>query len=204
MWRKRHSPTNFAAGTWRRPSRPRPLTTGPRSGTRILWRAWHGRYAVGFRASGNWQEARERMSFQQRNLSAGQWRNVAIALATLGLLAAVTSCSSGPQPPQPGTPAFFWAAAKETYRGGDYPKTSEHLQRILASENEFTARARAWDTVISGGVAQIQPAVSDQTCQPGKSWSMAASSSWRPGPSLIALTGADRSEERRVGKESRS
>src|ERR1039458_6210743 len=120
MWRKRHSPTNFAAGTWRRPSRPRPLTTGPRSGTRILWRAWHGRYAVGFRASGNWQEARERMSFQQRNLSAGQWRNVAIALTTLGLLAAGTSCSSGPQPPQPGTPAFFWAATNETYRAGDY------------------------------------------------------------------------------------
>jgi hypothetical protein len=101
------------------------------------------------------------MSFQQRNLSAGQWRNVAIALTTLGLLAAGTSCSSGPQPPQPGTPAFFWAAANETYRAGDYLKTSEHLQRILASENEFTARARAWDTVISGGVAQAYIELAD-------------------------------------------
>jgi len=101
------------------------------------------------------------MSFQQRNLSAGQWRNVAIALTILGLLAAGTSCSSGPQPPQPGTPAFFWAAANETYRAGDYLKTSEHLQRILVSENEFTARARGWDTVITGGVAHAYIELAD-------------------------------------------
>jgi hypothetical protein len=79
---------------------------------------------------------------------------VAIALSIIGLLAAGTSCSSGPQPPQPGTPAFYWSAAKETYRAGDFLKTSEHLQRILVSENEFSARARAWDTVISAGMAQ--------------------------------------------------
>jgi hypothetical protein len=88
-------------------------------------------------------------------------RNAAIALAALALLVAGTSCSSGPQPPQPGTPAFFWAAANETYRAGDYLKTSEHLQRILTSENEFTARARAWDTVISGGVAQAYIELAD-------------------------------------------
>src|SRR5450759_592484 len=95
------------------------------------------------------------MSFtKQSYLSARRWRDVVIALGALGLVAAGTSCSSGPQPPQPGTPAFYWAAAKETYRAGDFPKTSEHLQRILASENEFGARARAWDTVISAGLAQ--------------------------------------------------
>jgi hypothetical protein len=75
-------------------------------------------------------------------------------LSTLGLVAAGTSCSSGPQPPQPGTPAFYWAAAKETYRAGDFVKTSENLQRILVGENEFSARARAWDAVISSGLAQ--------------------------------------------------
>ena len=79
---------------------------------------------------------------------------MAFVLSMLGLVAVATSCSSGPQPPQPGTPAFYWAAAKETYRAGDFLKTSENLQRILASENEFTARARAWDTVISAGMAQ--------------------------------------------------
>ena len=88
-------------------------------------------------------------------------RNHVIALAALGLLVAGTSCSSGPQPPQPGTPAFFWAAANESYRAGDYLKTSEHLQRILTSENEFAARARAWDAVISGGAAQAYIELAD-------------------------------------------
>jgi len=88
------------------------------------------------------------------NLSARRWIAGAIALGTLGLVAVGTSCSSGPQPPQPGTPAFYWAAAKETYRAGDFVRTSENLQRILASENEFSARARTWDSVISSGLAQ--------------------------------------------------
>jgi hypothetical protein len=84
-----------------------------------------------------------------------------MVLATLGLAAAGTSCSSGPQPPQPGTPPFYWAAAKETYRAGDYLKASENLQRIMASDNEFTARARAWDTVITGGVTQAYIELAD-------------------------------------------
>lgn len=88
------------------------------------------------------------------NLSARRWIALAVALPVLGLVAAGTSCSSGPKALQPGTPAFYWAAAKETYRGGDFVKTSENLQRILVNENEFTARARAWDTVISSGLAQ--------------------------------------------------
>jgi len=95
------------------------------------------------------------------NLSARRWIAGAIALGTLGLVAVGTSCSSGPQPPQPGTPAFYWAAAKETYRAGDFVRTSENLQRILASENEFTARARAWDTVITGGVTQAYIELAD-------------------------------------------
>jgi hypothetical protein len=88
------------------------------------------------------------------SLSARRWITGACALLLVGLVAAGTSCSSGPQPPQPGTPAFYWAAAKETYRAGDFVKTSENLQRILVSENEFSARARVWDAVISSGLAQ--------------------------------------------------
>lgn len=98
---------------------------------------------------------------KQRNMSVRGGRNAVIALAILGLAAASTSCSSGPQPPQPGTPAFYWAAARETYRGGDYLKTSENLQRIMAGDNEFTARARAWDTVITGGATQAYIELAD-------------------------------------------
>lgn len=58
-----------------------------------------------------------------RNLSIPRCRAAAIALSTVALLAAGTSCASGPQPPSPGTPAFYWAAANETWRSGDYLKT---------------------------------------------------------------------------------
>ena len=91
---------------------------------------------------------------KNRSLSARRWITGAFVLSMLGLVAVATSCSSGPQPPQPGTPAFYWGAAKETYRAGDFVKTSENLQRILVSENEFSARAKAWDAVISSGLAQ--------------------------------------------------
>jgi hypothetical protein len=92
---------------------------------------------------------------EKRNPGARRWITAAIGLSIVALVAVGTSCQSGPQPPQPGTPAFFWAAAGETYRAGDEVKTSEHLQRILSlSENEYSARARAWDTVISSGLAQ--------------------------------------------------
>ena len=97
----------------------------------------------------------------QRNFIARPFGAIAIALSIAALLAAGTSCSSGPQPPQPGTPAFFWAAARETWRAGDFLKTSENLQRILATDNEYTARARAWDTAISAGITQAYIELAD-------------------------------------------
>src|SRR5262249_55116765 len=73
--------------------------------------------------------------------------------AVAGVLAA-TSCSKGPEPPRPGTPAFYWNAAKSTYHSGDFVKANENLQQILQTENEFTARARPWTIVLSAGLAQ--------------------------------------------------
>jgi hypothetical protein len=73
-------------------------------------------------------------------------------IAIAGL--AGTSCSSGPASLQAGTPAFYWADANAAYKAGDFPKTAENLQRIVALESEFNTRARVWDFVISGGLAQ--------------------------------------------------
>ena len=73
--------------------------------------------------------------------------------AMAGLLTAI-SCSKGPEPPRPGTPAFFWNAAQSTYHSGDFVKTSENLQQIVRSENEFTVRARPWAIVMSAGLAR--------------------------------------------------
>ncbi len=63
------------------------------------------------------------------------------------------SCSSGPVAPEKGTPAFYWQAARETYTAGDYVKTLEHLDNLVAGDNEFTARALPWSMVLTSGMA---------------------------------------------------
>jgi len=65
----------------------------------------------------------------------------------------LVSCS-GPAGPQPGTPAFDWAAAKETFAAGDYAKTVDNLDRVAASENEFTGKARPWLLILTSGMAR--------------------------------------------------
>jgi hypothetical protein len=72
----------------------------------------------------------------------------------LAILWAFTSCSTGPQPPAPGSPAFLWGAAKQTYKTGDFRKTSENLMQLVRMESEFAAPARPWAAVLSAGMAQ--------------------------------------------------
>jgi hypothetical protein len=83
------------------------------------------------------------------------------AIPILGLM--VSSCGpSAPQGPQPGTPAFYWAAANETYRAGDYLKTNQNLDRVSKSENEFAARAVVWECVVSSGLARGYAVLADK------------------------------------------
>jgi len=70
--------------------------------------------------------------------------------ATLTLL----SCSSGSNAPEPGTPAFYWAAAKQTYAAADYQKTVENLGSVLSTQNEYVARAQPWMLILTSGMAQ--------------------------------------------------
>lgn len=93
------------------------------------------------------------MSLTSRRAAAG------IALLSAFLLA--LSCSTGPKPPAAGTPAFFWQAAKETYAAGDYTKTIEHLDRLVVSDNEYTARALPWTLVLTSGMASGYMEVAD-------------------------------------------
>jgi len=76
---------------------------------------------------------------------------------TLGAFIAVNmalfSCSNS-NAPQPGTPAFYWAAAKDTYALGDYQKTVENLGNILSGQNDYVARAQPWMLVLTSGMAQ--------------------------------------------------
>jgi hypothetical protein len=65
-----------------------------------------------------------------------------------------TSCATGPRPPEPGTPAFFWGAAQQTFKSGDLLKTNDDLLEILQGENDFTARARVWQIALSAGIVR--------------------------------------------------
>ena len=70
------------------------------------------------------------------------------------------SCSTSTAP-QPGTPPFYWAGAKEAFAAGDYDKASENLDRLLSGENEFTARAQPMLLVITSGLVRGYADVAD-------------------------------------------
>src|SRR5271157_5121397 len=76
-----------------------------------------------------------------------------LVFTVVGFSIVATGCNSGPQPPQPGTPAFYWAAAKSTYAAGDFLKASDNLSQ-LSTSTEFAARARPWSIVMSAGLAK--------------------------------------------------
>ncbi|MFB3828874.1 MAG: hypothetical protein ACE15B_19060 [Bryobacteraceae bacterium] len=80
--------------------------------------------------------------------------NRTLLICLFAILALTLSCSTGPRPPQPGTPGFYWAAARQTYAAGDYQKTAENLALITKSDNEFTQQARVWEVILTAGLAQ--------------------------------------------------
>jgi hypothetical protein len=66
------------------------------------------------------------------------------ALTTLLLSVFFTGCSSDnkPQPPQPGSPAANWAAAKQSYEKGDFVKANTLLMKLSQGKSEFAEQAR--------------------------------------------------------------
>ncbi|MCC7176460.1 MAG: hypothetical protein IT159_14805 [Bryobacterales bacterium] len=89
---------------------------------------------------------------------------LSIWAGSLPLLLSLASCS--PKGPAPNTPAFYWQAARETFAAADYLKTTEHLRRVIRSENEFTQRALPWRLVVSSAIAQANIDLADD-CQAG-------------------------------------
>jgi hypothetical protein len=83
-------------------------------------------------------------------MTAKRW----IALGALvSAFLVLVSCSSQQAGPKMGTAAYYWQAAREVYAAGDYIKTIEHLDNLMASENEYTARALPWSLVLKSGLA---------------------------------------------------
>jgi hypothetical protein len=71
------------------------------------------------------------------------------------------SCSTAPQAPQPGTPAFYWAAAKSTYGAGDFLKATDNLTQIIKGESEFKARALPLSILLNSGIAKAYMEMAD-------------------------------------------
>ena len=77
-----------------------------------------------------------------------------IAVPLLFALISLTGCSSAPKGPQPGTPAFYWQAAKDTFAKKDYLKTADHLDLVVKTQNEFTKPAQVMRLVLTAGMAK--------------------------------------------------
>jgi hypothetical protein len=76
-----------------------------------------------------------------------------LVFAAAGLSLVAAGCNSGPQPPQPGTPAFYWAAARSTYAAGDFLKTNDNLSQ-LSDSADYSTRTQPWALVMSAGLAK--------------------------------------------------
>jgi hypothetical protein len=76
--------------------------------------------------------------------------------------AILAGCSSTNSPPTPGSPPFYWQAAHDTWAAGDYTKTLDNLDNLIATDNEFTNRALPWDLVAAGGLVAGYTDVADQ------------------------------------------
>jgi hypothetical protein len=78
-------------------------------------------------------------------------------LLSVSLVLLLVSCGGsggGAKTIQPGTPAFFWAGAKQAWQSGDFIRTAENLSKLTQSENEFRNRAEVWLMIVSSGLSE--------------------------------------------------
>lgn len=86
----------------------------------------------------------------------------AISISTLILVAgALSACTSGPTPPEKGSPAWLWAAATETFGHGDWLKATDHLANLTSGSSEFAEKARPMELLLLGGMADGHAQLAD-------------------------------------------
>jgi hypothetical protein len=73
----------------------------------------------------------------------------------------VIGCSSGPPRPKPGSAAFLWEEAQQSYRIGDLLKTDTMLMELSRTDNAFAEHARIWQLIVSAGLTQGFSALAD-------------------------------------------
>lgn len=81
--------------------------------------------------------------------------------AAAGIFLFAAGCSSGPRPPEPGTPEFTWSAAKTTYAAGDVLKANDNLTQLAKGTSDYTVRARPLVVVVSSGIATAYAELAD-------------------------------------------
>ncbi len=74
--------------------------------------------------------------------------------AVLITIVALTSCTTGSNAPAPGTPGFYWSAAKTAYKAGDFRVANQNLSELIRGDNEYTVRARPLAMIVSAGLAK--------------------------------------------------
>lgn len=97
------------------------------------------------------------------------------ALIPLASLFAVTcslalvSCGpQGPEPAEPGTPAYIWAAAQTAFQKGNFIEASNQLDRLAGKESEFKTRAEVLDIIVATGIARADMEWGDTLDEGGK------------------------------------
>jgi hypothetical protein len=91
---------------------------------------------------------------------------------------------------RPGSPAYFWAAAGNAWRGGDYIQTNENLNQLVTGDNEYIQRARVWQLIAASGLAEGYNDLAD-AYEAGSRYSRTGSAGFRD---QIRLTRAAASE----------
>jgi len=77
----------------------------------------------------------------------------------VGLCLLTVACGSGggsgtsTTSVKPGTPEYFWAAANQTFKNGEFDKTIVNLSKLDAND-KFAARSEPWHMIVAAGMAQ--------------------------------------------------
>jgi hypothetical protein len=87
--------------------------------------------------------------------------SVSIVLSVALGVSGLTSCA-GPAASRAGTSEFYWSAALETYAAGDYPKTADHLERLIGDDGIYRTRAIPFYLVLTSGMADGYMQLADQ------------------------------------------
>jgi hypothetical protein len=55
---------------------------------------------------------------------------------------------------QPGSPAYFWATARDAHAKGDFIKAADSLRQLATGSSEYRDRAEVWLMILSAGLTR--------------------------------------------------